>query len=118
MPGITPVKLARVSEQTAPEHRDRSETSGDEASAANFGAPGMKTATWPSLDASARNPIATFLANSYFAHRNGECFISGTSLVYDSIDSDKRVSRIGDLHLAVVYLNNGASSNDRKVLMY
>ena len=34
-PGITPVKLARVSEQTAPEHRDRSETSGDEASAAD-----------------------------------------------------------------------------------
>ena len=34
-PGITPVKLARVSEQTAPEHRDRSETSGDEAAAAD-----------------------------------------------------------------------------------
>ena len=34
-PGITPVKLARVSEQTAPGHRDRSETSGDEASAAD-----------------------------------------------------------------------------------
>jgi SAM-dependent methyltransferase len=34
-PGITPVKLARVSEQTAPEHGDRSETSGDEASAAD-----------------------------------------------------------------------------------
>jgi SAM-dependent methyltransferase len=34
-PGITPVKLARVSEQTAPDHRDRSETSGDEAEAAD-----------------------------------------------------------------------------------
>jgi SAM-dependent methyltransferase len=34
-PGITPVKLTRVSEQTAPEHRDRPETSGDEASAAD-----------------------------------------------------------------------------------
>ena len=34
-PGITPVKLARVSEQTAPDHRDRSEASGDEASAAD-----------------------------------------------------------------------------------
>jgi len=32
-PGITPVKLARVSEQTAPDHRDRPETSGDEAEA-------------------------------------------------------------------------------------
>jgi SAM-dependent methyltransferase len=34
-PGTTPVKLDRVSEQTAPDHRDRSETSGDEASTAD-----------------------------------------------------------------------------------